>query len=217
MILLQYKDVIKLKGGELIIGKKKLKFYCDVFRGVQINKKEKGGEIENLEKFFILNYDDITTNLSLKNTINNDFKNLVSINANKKYKDIQAQNSDIIVPAKLIHHKPKFIDYDMSNMKFVYSFELFIIRVADIEEIEPKFLYYLFNSDSMSEYLDEKAKEYNKGKSGNFNRITAKMLEEIEITVPPLQEQKKIVKEIERINNLKIEIENTFQKIFIEN
>lgn len=121
------------------------------------------------------------------------------------------------MPAKLIHHKPKFIDYDMSNMKFVYSFELFIIRVADIEEIEPKFLYYLFNSDSMSEYLDEKAKEYNKGKSGNFNRITAKMLEEIEITVPPLQEQKKIVKEIERINNLKMEIENTFQKIFIEN
>ena len=202
--------------------KKKLKYVCDIFRGVQINPKEREGGNEESQKFYILNYDDVSTNLSLKDTININLaesKKEVYINADKKYKDIQVQNQDIIIPAKLIRHKPKFIDYSNNmNLNLSISFELFTIRVVDKkQELDPKFLFYLFNSDSMSDYLDNKAKEYNKGRSGNFNRITLQMLEEIEIEILPIEEQRKIVKQIEKLNNLKVEVESNLKKIFASN
>lgn len=201
--------------------KKKLKYCCDIFRGVQINQKEKKGGNEESQKFYILNYDDISTNLSLKNTINinlEESKEAVYINTDKKYKDIQVQNQDLIIPAKLVRHKPKIIDYQNNeNLNLIYSFELFVIKVADKKELDPKFLFYLFNSDSMSDYLDNKAKEYNKGRSGNFNRITLQMLEEIEIEVLSIEEQRRIVKQVEKLNKLKFEVESNLKKIFTSN
>ena len=199
--------------------RKKLRYCCDIFRGIQVNPKEKEGGKEDSQKFYILNYDDVLTNLSLKNTLNfEDNKREVYINADKKYKNIQVQNQDILIPAKLIRHKPKFIDFQNNeNLNLLYSFELFVIKVADKKELDPKFLFYLFNSDSMSDYLDNKAKEYNKGRSGNFNRITLQMLEEIEIEVLSIEEQRRIVKQVEKLNNLKVEVESNLKKIFTSN
>lgn len=77
-----------------------------------------------------------------------------------------------------------YVDFEANN--FVVSTKLMVLRCN--ERICPKYLYFYLTSNEMLAYLQQQAE----GRSGTFPQITFDELRHLEISLPPLAEQRQI-------------------------
>lgn len=93
-----------------------------------------------------------------------------------------------------------YIDFDAKD--YVVSTKLMVLRRKSML-IDNKFLYKLLTSDRMLNYLQHIAE----GRSGTFPQITFSELKNIEVLLPPIQEQILIAKMLDDLDE-KIEVNN---------
>ena len=91
---------------------------------------------------------------------------------------------NLVGRAALIH------DNDINGLFAGY---LIRIRVADYTILNPEFLLYYLNSPKARTYIEEKAKS-----TSGVNNINSEEISELEIPLPTLPEQQRIVEEIEK-------------------
>ena len=108
-----------------------------------------------------------------------------------------------------------FVDFDSSN--YVVSTKLMVLRVLNKEIISPKYLYYFLTSDEIVSYLQMLAES----RSGTFPQIRFEEVSLLDIKLPPLIVQNKIVElvaslddKIELNNKINQELENLAQTLF---
>lgn len=166
--------------------------YVEVFRGIVLSDSDKEGNIEIKE----LGYTDLLLkeqNPLLNSTIK--FDNMLKreakkINMSNKYKQTFIEKHDIVLPVSNVDFDPKYVNWEgEEKLRFIYHQKMFILR-PKYNKILPKFLLYLLDSESTREYFRE----------GPRYRITAKMINELQVEVPDLLTQKQIVERIEKLN-----------------
>ncbi|MCI6691407.1 MAG: restriction endonuclease subunit S [Clostridium sp.] len=102
-----------------------------------------------------------------------------------------------------------YIDFDATD--YVVSTKLMVLRKKSML-IDNKFLYKLLTSDRMLNYLQHIAE----GRSGTFPQITFSELKNIEVLLPPMQEQILIAKMLDDLDEkiqLNNKINNNLEKI----
>lgn len=183
---------------------------ADVFNGAKLTPtdfKENG----IMRKIAILRLDNVLGQdecFTLDNTIKKDFSQIdeseiMNVNLNKKIKGSLIQKEDLIIPIKQKNHKCMYINWsnDSKQMNFLYNTETLIIRV-DRNIIFPKFMYYLLNTENILNYINEKAEKKTP------NRVTSEFINSLELEIPPIEEQEKILMSIDRINRERQKIED---------
>ena len=95
-----------------------------------------------------------------------------------------------------------FIDFDSEN--YVVSTKLMVLRVKDSRLLNNKYLYYYLTSSKIVNHLQNLAES----RSGTFPQITFSEIASLEITLPTLQIQKRVVDFMDNLND-KLEINNT--------
>lgn len=183
--------------------------YVEVTRGTVLSKLNKEGMIEVKE----LGYMDILfkeQNPLLNSTINFDNmlkKKFGKINLENKYNNPLIQKHDVILPVSNIDFEPKYINWEGNeNLKFIYQQKQFILRPKH-NRILPKFLLYLLDTEDVKDYFRKV------GKEGERYRITAKMINELQVEVPNLETQKEIVARLEIKNREEQNLRNYFNSL----
>lgn len=199
----------------------------EVFRGLQLTKMERlkiNAEEGNVSEAVILNYDNIssyTENLLLKDTIDftcYDNANKVYVDLNKKFKNVLIRPNDIVIPVKMKQHQARFVSFrnTKSIKKMIYSNDLLVVR-PDETKISARFLFLMLSTKHVQERLDKHVQERLKKQSGNSkdnpHRITVEMINELEVELPSRDEQEKILRQLEKINYKKAQLEKGFENL----
>jgi type I restriction enzyme S subunit len=98
-------------------------------------------------------------------------------------------------------HIGKTAIFDLSGN---YTYASFVLRIRCGNKLESKFAFYLFNYLREIEYFSK-----NIAQQVNF-KINASVFREVEIPIPPIEEQKKIIKKLQSIH---LEMDNVKSKI----
>ena len=101
-----------------------------------------------------------------------------------------------------------YIDFEAND--YVVSTKLMVLR-KKTKEIDNKYLYLYLTSEKMLDYLQMIAE----GRSGTFPQITFSELKNIDINLPPIQEQKAIANILSSLDE-KIELNNQMNKTLEE-
>ncbi|MFR8233212.1 MAG: restriction endonuclease subunit S [Clostridia bacterium] len=167
------------------------------------NDREKR-ESKNLLKTAILRYANVdlySENLLLENTIkaNENFEE-VYIDLYGKYANSIVQSQELILPVNSKNKLAKFINRSANFENLIYSNEIIYLKV-NRDKIEPKFLYFILTLPEMVNKLSEEKK------------LKCETVEEIEFELPDKNEQQKVVKQLEKVNLKRLEIENYLKKM----
>lgn len=192
----------------------KIREIADIFRGQQLTKYERlriNANEENISEAVVVNYDDVlsyTEQLTLENTFEIDYYNNVEkiyVDLKRKFKNTLIKSNDLIFPVKLKIHQIKLMSFSNYNLKgnFIYSNDLLIVR-PDENKVNAKFLFYILNTKYIREKLDVEALNYKP------HRITCEMVGNLEIQLPTMEEQEKIVNKLQKINYEKMQLEKDF-------
>ena len=180
----------------------KLYGIVELVRGISENEK--------ITKDKMIGYSDICeykNNYTLDNTII-DKKMLDKFTKTevKKLEKINVHKGDIILPIKKHDHTPKYVNWisKFDGTDYVYNSDILCIRSS--KTINSKFLFYILSTDEMKEYIDQKARNLKP------NRINNDMIGNIEIEVPTLEEQEKIIKGLDEVALKRTELENQIKK-----
>ena len=149
----------------------------------------------------------------LKDTIDftcYDNANKVYVDLKKKFKNVLIRPNDIVIPVKMKQHQARFVSFrnTKSTKNLIYSNDLLVVR-PDETKVSARFLFLLLSSKYVQEKLDEQAIT----KNGNPHRITVEMINELEVELPSRDEQEKIVKQLEKINYKKAQLEKEFEDL----
>jgi type I restriction enzyme, S subunit len=87
-----------------------------------------------------------------------------------------------------------YIDFDSED--YVVSTKLMVIRSKD-KSVFPRFLYHFLTSEETTHWLQHLAES----RSGTFPQITFDQVAELELALPPLEEQKRIANFLDGIDN----------------
>ena len=155
-------------------------------------------EGKNILKTAILTYNNVdlySENLSLENTIKND-ENVeeVYIDLYGKYANSIVQNDDIILPVNHKNRLAKFINKSVKFENLIYSNDIIFLRV-NRDRIDPKFLYFILTTQEMLNKLNEEKK------------LSCEKVESLDFELPDMHEQQEMVKQIEKVNLKKLELE----------
>lgn len=197
----------------------KIKEIAEVFRGLQLSKFERckiNADEKNVSEAVILNYDNIssyTENLLLKDTIDftcYDNANKVYVDLKKKFKNVLIRPNDIVIPVKMKQHQARFVSFrnTKSIKNMVYSNDLLIVR-PDEKKVSARFLFLMLSTKHVQERLEKLSIDSN----CNPHRITVEMINELEVELPSRDEQEKIVKQLEKINYKKAQLEKGFEDL----
>lgn len=167
------------------------------------NDREKR-ESKNLLKTAILTYSNVdlySENLSLENTIktNENFEE-VYIDLYGKFSNSIVQSENIILPVNHKNRLAKFINKSANFENLIYSNDIIFLRV-NRDRIEPKFLYFILTLPEMVNKLNEERK------------LSCEKVENLEFILPDKNEQEEIVKQLEKINLKKLELENHLKEM----
>ena len=158
----------------------------------------------------ILFYNDIdkyNENLLLEDTLKVKKEKLDTKNLAEDCKKNLIQKKQIVFPIKTRDHLAKYVVWNEDYpLNYVYNAELIIVTVINYEVVNPEFLFHLLISQDVRTLINRQAEKLTP------NRITNAMLENLEVDIPELDIQEKILKELKDVNIKKLEIENKFKK-----
>lgn len=191
----------------------------EVFRGLQLTKMERlkiNAEEGNVSEAVILNYDNIssyTENLLLKDTIDftcYDNANKVYVDLNKKFKNVLIRTNDIVIPVKMKQHVARFVSFKntKSIKNMLYSNDLLVVR-PDEKKVSARFLFLILCTKSVQERLEKQSID----SKCNPHRITVEMINELEVELPSREEQERILRNLEKINYKKAQLEKGFEDL----
>lgn len=197
----------------------KIKELAEVFRGLQLTKMERlkiNAEEGNVSEAVILNYDNIssyTENLLLKDTIDftcYDNANKVYVDLNKKFKNVLIRPNDCVLPVKLKQHVARFVSFKntKSIKNMVYSNDLLVVR-PDEKKVSARFLFLIL----CTKHVQERLQKLSSDSKCNPHRITVEMINELEVELPSRDEQEKILRQLEKINYKKVQLEKGFENL----
>lgn len=175
--------------------------FANTYRGLQlaVNEKQKPKNMQGITEMKVLTYSNILTyeeDMTLSNTINEQTlkeASKVYINTDKKYKDINIKQKDIVLPINASTFEPHFINWN-SQQKFdnvVFHSKLILLRVN--EKVAPEFLFFILRTRKIRDYFRKVAWEQNR----ETYRLTCQLVDNVKINVPDdIKEQMKIVEQI---------------------
>lgn len=191
-------------------------FTFDISRGMGVKPEEriKPQNIQDVEEMYEVGYTDLLSyndDLTLSNTINiesveKDKK--VYINLNNKQKQGIIQKKDIIIPITNVTFEPRFVMWEGDKtLNYIYHQKQIIIR-PNPTKIIPEYLFFILNSNTVRNYWREHSKEGN-----NKFRLVCKTVMNLEIEVPSIEEQKKIVERTINNNKEQLEIRLMYEEL----
>lgn len=195
--------------------KTKVKEVALIVRGCHTDPKEKdksnmNDSNKNIVEAHIVSYNNVLTEIEdvlLEDTIkeDDDFGKEVYIPIYTKYKNTILQTEQLIAPVNHKNRRMKFVNWqDKTKFKnFVYADDLIIIK-PNKDRILPKFLYYILNTEAMLKKLNE------------GDRLTCETVGNLDFILPPIQDQIDMVKELEKINYKKAQLEKGFEDLIIK-
>lgn len=126
----------------------------------------------------------------------------------KKYKDYSVQNGDIVIPVFPSKEQLDIVYVENVNAdKCVYNDSNLIIRVLS-NKLKPEYLYIVLNSKSIKNKILKLS-----SKNSRQARITATMLEELDIPIVDIEQQEKIIKTYNNAINQVRQVENGIEEI----
>ncbi len=170
----------------------KIKDVVESFYMAPLSRKEKGGDI------YI-----ITPKAIEDGTIDT---NKFEEGVNTSRRDITTmylQSGDVLFQAKGNRYKATCIDKDYD--KLIPSQTFFTIKPIK-KKVMPEYLTWYLNNKESIKYFD------NNSSGTVIKSINRKALEELEITVPPIKEQEKIVELLKSFNEEKTKTEEYIEK-----
>lgn len=168
-------------------------------RGPHISKLEK--DIENLKnsnisKAYLINYDDIkpyeynSNDTLITNTLES---KSVYTDLGKKYKNSRPRNYDIVISQRSSYTTPHFVYFGNNNLADDYIYDNSVIFVRSIsDKINMKYVFYLMSTNKIRNKINISTQNQNP------KHIKCATIEDIIIDLPSLDEQDKIVKELEK-------------------
>ena len=97
--------------------------------------------------------------------------------------------------------------YKGEDDKFIYP-DLMIRLVANKKKLQPDYLYYYLSWEKVRNYMRDKAS----GTAGSMPKINQGVLEKLVVFLPSLEEQKEIVKRVEKLFKVADSIEAKYKK-----
>ena len=126
----------------------------------------------------------------------------------KKYKDYSIQNGDIIIP--VFPNKEQLDIVYIDNVeadKCVYNDSNLIIRVSS-NKVKPEYLYIVLNSKSIKTKILKLS-----SKNSRQARITATMLEDLDIPIIDIKQQEEIIKTYNNAINQVRQVKNSIEEM----
>ncbi|UQZ26014.1 restriction endonuclease subunit S [Actinobacillus pleuropneumoniae] len=167
-------------------------------RGLTYNKTNESDE--KAGGYYVLRANNITLS---NNQLNFDDVKLVKFDTKTKpeqklYKD------DILISAASgsKEHVGKVV-FISENMDFYFGGFMGVVRCS--QEILPRFLFHILTSSLFKTYLNEVLN------SSTINNLNAKVMNEFQIPIPPLEIQEKIVKILDKFTELEATLEATLE------
>lgn len=195
--------------------KRPLRELAIIERGMRLSNDEKTQphNISDVKELFLLKYPQVYSYNkvpTLSNTINftdveNDEK--VYVNLSNKFKNSIIQKNDILLPVTNVDFEPKFITWeDDKRLDYIYHQKLILLR-PNVSQILPQYLFFILNTDYVREYWRQNSKD------GERYRLVCKTVEQFEIDVPSMEEQKAIVERTIKNNIERVEINNIYEEL----
>src|SRR5699024_8759285 len=135
-------------------------------------------------------------------------------NLKGQFKKSFKKNDTLLSEIRPINNRNAFVNFNPDN--YIASTKLMVLR-PKYNNLKHKYLYYLLTSKNSLEFLQALAES----RSGTFPQITFSTLSEIEISLPPIEEQNSIVNilssfddKIENNNSIIANLEEQAQAIF---
>src|SRR5699024_1371263 len=135
-------------------------------------------------------------------------------NLKGQFKKSFKENDTLLSEIRPINNRNAFVNFNPDN--YIASTKLMVLR-PKYNNLKHKYLYYLLTSKNSLEFLQAIAES----RSGTFPQITFSTLSEIEISLPPIEEQNSIVNilssfddKIENNNSIIANLEEQAQAIF---
>ena len=135
-------------------------------------------------------------------------------NLKGQFKKSFKENDTLLSEIRPINNRNAFVNFNPDN--YIASTKLMVLR-PKYNNLKHKYLYYLLTSKNSLEFLQALAES----RSGTFPQITFSTLSEIEISLPPIEEQNSIVNilssfddKIENNNSIIANLEEQAQTIF---
>src|SRR5699024_8781795 len=135
-------------------------------------------------------------------------------NLKGQFKKSFKKNDTLLSEIRPINNRNAFVNFNPDN--YIASTKLMVLR-PKYNNLKHKYLYYLLTSKNSLEFLQALAES----RSGTFPQITFSTLSEIEISLPPIEEQNSIVNilssfddKIENNNSIIANLEEQAQTIF---
>lgn len=170
--------------------------FADAIRGVTGTDKK------------YINYYDVLDNCIIGNSIVNEkLEDSFFTDDNTNITRANVRKGDIIFPIKRQDHSCKYINWDNENIvsNYVYNSEIICIRTIN-NNVNSKFLFFIFNTKEIQDIINSQAIKLKP------NRITNDIIGNLEINLPDIEEQNKIVAELEDIARKKAEIDNKLKE-----
>ncbi len=188
-----------------------------VMKGLQVDKKvnfsvlkapEELNRIENKEQVRLLGNKMIKALAIEKNMKHLEHIQCVEQDLSKKYKDYSIQNGDIIIP--VFPNKEQLDIVYIDNVeadKCVYNDSNLIIRVSS-NKVKPEYLYIVLNSKSIKTKILKLS-----SKNSRQARITATMLEDLDIPIIDIKQQEEIIKTYNNAINQVRQVKNSIEEM----
>ena len=196
----------------------KVKELAETIKGLQVDTKTNFSILKsasnlvendnNYNRIKLLNYKMIKMLAIEKDMKYLEHIQCVEQDLSKKYKDYSIQNGDIVIPVFPNKEQLDIIYVENVNAdKCVYNDSNLIIRVVS-DKINPQYLYTILNSKTIKDKILKLC-----NKNTRQARITATILEDLDIPILSIEQQEEIVKSYTNaINQLK-QVENGIGEI----
>lgn len=196
----------------------KIKELAETIKGLQVDTKTNFSVLKsasdltetnkNYNRIKLLNYKMIKMLAIEKDMKHLEHIQCVEQDLSKKYKDYSIQNGDIVIPVFPSKEQLDIVYIDnVEADKCVYNDSNLIIRVSR-NEIKPEYLYIVLNSKSIKNKILKLS-----SKNSRQARITATMLEDLEIPIVDIKQQEEIIKTYNNAINQVRQVKNGIEEM----
>lgn len=196
----------------------KIKELAETIKGLQVDTKTNFSVLKsvsdltetnkNYNRIKLLNYKMIKMLAIEKDMKHLEHVQCVEQDLSKKYKDYSIQNGDIVIPVFPSKEQLDIVYIDnVEADKCVYNDSNLIIR-ASRNEIKPEYLYIVLNSKSIKDKILKLC-----SKNSRQARITATMLEDLEIPIVDIKQQEEIIKTYNNAINQVRQVKNGIEEM----
>ncbi|EFL78690.1 restriction endonuclease subunit S [Actinobacillus pleuropneumoniae] len=167
-------------------------------RGLTYNKTNESDE--KAGGYYVLRANNITLS---NNQLNFDDVKLVKFDTKTKPEQKLYKDDILISAASGSKEHVGKVAFISENMDFYFGGFMGVVRCS--QEILPRFLFHILTSSLFKTYLNEVLN------SSTINNLNAKVMNEFQIPIPPLEIQEKIVKILDKFTELEATLEATLE------